>query len=68
MVPCIGRSLHADVVVRHWNTVGNIVETEWFVQKTEPLLKFGAHSGQLRHSLSGAVKFKVQQKGRLFSW
>ena len=27
MIPFIGRSLHADVVVRHWNTVGNIVET-----------------------------------------
>jgi len=26
MIPFIGRFLHADVVVRHWNTVGNIVE------------------------------------------
>jgi len=49
-----------------WQHRGDI--SEWFMQKTEPLLKFGAHSGQLRHSLSGAVKFKAQQKGRLFSW
>jgi len=27
MIQFIGRSLHANVVVRHWNTLGNIEET-----------------------------------------
>jgi len=45
---------------------GNV--SEWFMQKNEPLLKFGAHSGQLRHSLSGGVTLKAQQKVRLCSW
>jgi len=36
--------------------------SEWFIQKTQPLLKCGAHSGQLRHSLSGGVTLKAQQK------
>jgi len=41
--------------------------SEWFLQKTEPLLKFGAHFGRLRHSLSGGITLKAQQKGRLCS-
>ena len=36
-----------------WQHRGDV--SEWFMQKTEPLLKFGAHSGHLRHSLSGGV-------------
>ena len=31
------------------------------MQKTEPLVKFGDHFGQLRHSLSGGVTLKAQQ-------
>ena len=37
-----------------WQHRGDV--SEWFMQKTEPLLKFGAHFGQLRHSLSGDVR------------
>ena len=49
-----------------WQHRGDV--SEWLMQKTEPLLKFGAHSGQFRHSLSGGVMLKAQQKGRLCSW
>ena len=49
-----------------WQHHGDV--SEWFMQKTETLLKFGAHSGQLRHSLSGSVTLKAQQKSRQCSW
>ena len=49
-----------------WQHRGDV--SEWFMQTTESLLKFGAHFGQLRHSLSGGGTLKTQQKGRLCSW
>jgi len=66
---CLGRGQHTrknllhnvdnitHVVVRHWNTIGSTVETfpNGLCRKPKPLLKFEAHFGQLRHSLSGGV-------------
>jgi len=69
IVPFIGRCLHADVfcasLEHSWQHLGDV--SEWFMQKIEPLLNFGAYSGQLRHSLCGGVMLQVQQKGRLCS-
>jgi len=49
-----------------WQHCGEV--SEWFMQKTEPLLKIGAHFGQLRHSLRGSVTLKAQQKGCVCLW
>jgi len=38
------------------------------MQKTKPLLKIGAYSGQLRYSLNGGVTLKAQQTDRLCLW
>jgi len=42
-----------------WQHRGDV--SKWFMQKTETLLNFGAHSGQLRHSLSGGVKLCLKR-------
>jgi len=70
MIPFIGRLLHEDLVVRHWNTVVNIVETflNGLCRKPNPFLKYGGHFWQLRHSIRGGVTLKAHQKGRMCSW